>query len=583
MNRAKTFASTVASAIATLVLLCMPMVAHAFSAFEDGSPSKPYRIGNCAQLQSINSNLSAHYVLVRDIDCSATTFNTIASSGAFTGTLDGRSHTVRNIDISGNGLFGATNGATIKNIRLDSGSVSDRALVGSFVSEASNTLFDNVHSSLTIDAASNTSLAGAGVYVGGIAAFINTGSIIRNSSYSGTMSGNTYVGGLVGNTDPSGTDSIIDSYSTGTLELKTLNIPPLPQTPVYSAGVLGASFTTTQLTRVYSSMTITIDDDAVYIGGVHGLGANTTITDSFSAATLVNTTGTYIGALTATNPAVSGSYYDSTLSGGRSCSGTGAVSCTGQSDSDYFKNNSTNAPFNSWDFTNVWRTTSEYPELRSLEAFDAAAVLPNGGDANGDATDDVYQDTVASAKNNSGVWSTVELTGGSCTVDDASAYDPNTGALDVAFHSALETMTAFNAYCDTPGSSVQVTIIFDKVYDTTGAQLRQYNPTTNSYKTITGATFGTRSIGGTPKTTVTYTLTDGGAYDTDGVADGRIMDPVAFGTAVPATTTTTSGAVRAPSTGVAPASTAVEHIVALFAVIALLGGLRVYHREKVPA
>ncbi|NDC31833.1 MAG: hypothetical protein EBZ58_13075 [Bacteroidetes bacterium] len=72
--------------------------------------------------------------------------------------------------------------------------------------------------------------------------------------------------------------------------------------------------------------------------------------------------------------------------------------------------------------------------------------------------------------------------------------------------------------------TVTVTIIYDKQYSS--PMLRYYNPITGAYSMVNGATYGTKTIGGITKTTVTYDLTDGGSLDSDGLANGIIKDPV---------------------------------------------------------
>jgi hypothetical protein len=38
----------------------------------DGTVENPYQVSTCQQLQDINQHLDAHYILINDIDCSAT-------------------------------------------------------------------------------------------------------------------------------------------------------------------------------------------------------------------------------------------------------------------------------------------------------------------------------------------------------------------------------------------------------------------------------------------------------------------------------------------------------------------------------
>ena len=57
-----------------LTVFFVSILAVGISAFAvgDGSSGNPYQITNCVQLQEMNNNLNAYYVLMNDIDCSDT-------------------------------------------------------------------------------------------------------------------------------------------------------------------------------------------------------------------------------------------------------------------------------------------------------------------------------------------------------------------------------------------------------------------------------------------------------------------------------------------------------------------------------
>lgn len=517
-----------------VIALCAlrPIPVAAFSAYGDGTSGSPYRISTCSQLQEIGSALTAYYVVVRDIDCSGGTFSHM---GTFSGTLDGQNHTIDNLNIDSDGLFTHVNGGTIKNLKIASGSVSSTGYLGSFAGRATDATFSNVHSAMTITA------GGGGAYAGGITGSLSGTTSVTKSSFSGSLTSDAYSGGIVGAMWDAGT-SVTDSFVDGSVTAQS----------VYVGAAIGAIFNGT-VNRVYSSATLDAGGHD-YVGGLVG-DDQTTLSNSFGASTITNLGGATHGliGLHAGGTYVN-DYFDTYLAGTGTCGNTGG-SCTAVNASNatpnYFKNNTTNGPLSTWDFVNVWATTTGYPTLRALANFASPTGVPNSGDANGDGTADAYQPTVASVANSSNVWSTIELASGSgCTVENPQAYDAASAKTDNGFTSPLSTMTAFDLYCAASGGSATVTIVYDKLYDTSGALLRFYNPTTNSYRTVSGATFGTRTVGGTQKTTVTYTITDGGVYDTDGAADGIIHDPVGFAAA-----TTSSGAnstANAPNTGVAP-------------------------------
>jgi len=118
-----------------LLLILLFSLATPASAFAggDGSVDDPYKISNIYELQAINDDLDAHYVLINDIDASETRewnegtgFEPVGEyeTNPFTGTFDGQNHTIAGLHIErpegimGTGLFDYTQDAVIENIRL---------------------------------------------------------------------------------------------------------------------------------------------------------------------------------------------------------------------------------------------------------------------------------------------------------------------------------------------------------------------------------------------------------------------------------------------------------------------------------
>ena len=99
-------ASTITGVLPGLMFgLVVPFAGSQAFAFTggDGSAADPYQISTCAELQKMQNDLSAHYVLVNDIECNVYPFNTGSgfspigtSSTPFTGSLDGRNYKIRN-------------------------------------------------------------------------------------------------------------------------------------------------------------------------------------------------------------------------------------------------------------------------------------------------------------------------------------------------------------------------------------------------------------------------------------------------------------------------------------------------------
>ena len=527
------------------------MSALAFSAYGAGTVGSPYRIATCAQLSEIDNDLSANYVLVANIDCAGGSFAALAGGADFTGTLNGNSHTIKNLNITGNGLFNQVTGATIKNLYLQSGSISGSVYAGSIIGIDHGATLINVHSALTIV---------GDVYAGGLVGLSYNDLSISNSSYSGLMTGSVFSGGLVGLIYDTGTNLITDSYFDGTYTLVGQTLPV--SSPSYSnGGIVGLMYGGT-IANSYVAGNINYDNSAETVGGLVGLTNNGVFNNNFSSVAINGVSGVRIGALFGdfytggpNTSARTGNYFDEYVTNTSGvCAGLdeGSGECTainiGNVDANFLKNNSTNGPFGSWDFSTIWQTSSGYPKLRSFASF-ADAAVPNSGDANGDGTQDSYQPNVTSLPNSDYVWSTIEVPFSSeCSVDQAMWSDPSFLKSDTGYSLLLKTMTGFSLYCSTPGATVPVTIIYDKLYDTSKAVLRHFNNVTNTYSTIQGAVFGTRTVGGVVKSIVSYDITDGGSFDTDGLSNGVIVDPV-----VPSVLAVTS--IGSPNTGLGRVNT----------------------------
>ena len=286
------FLLTALTSFSLISSLFIPSLAFAYSGYGVGTQSNPYLISSCQQLQDINQNLAGYYVLVSNVDCSGFNFSSVGNLAAmFSGQLDGGSHTILNlVPADGSfaiGLFGATNGAVIKNLKLDGGTLSIsplNAYVGGVVGFAQNTTLMNVHSNQTI----NSNSYG---YLGGLVGILYSNDTITESSFSGNLSGtntDSYTGGIAGLIFDSAT-SINNSYTTGTIS---------PPTGGYSiGGIVGSNFVGGTIANVYSTVTFSADGISG-AGGLIGLDdANGgRLENSFAAATITGA-GTGVGAL----------------------------------------------------------------------------------------------------------------------------------------------------------------------------------------------------------------------------------------------------------------------------------------------
>lgn len=177
-----------------------------------------------------------------------------------------------------------------------------------------------------------------------------------------------------------------------------------------------------------------------------------------------------------------------------------------------------------------------------------------GLDGNGDGTPDWQQAAVATKLHSSlGTSMTLQLVGGTAGCSQIDRYE-------TTLESALSSQDAsrsypvgfasFEATCITPGGSADIEWILDQAYNTANWSLQKYLAASGAYVQIPGAIFETRSIAGTPRTIVRFSIVDGGQFDADGTVNGRIVDPSGPGVS---SSTSTAGGATLPKTGQATA------------------------------
>ncbi len=189
------------------------------TALGTGTLSDPYQITSWEQLQAINGVLSSYFILMNDLNSTTVGFDTYASINAnggagwvpigdgttiFTGSFDGQGHLIADLYISGTanyqGLFGDIGSGGVIKNIGVNGSVSGSSYVGGLVGNNVGTITNSY---------STGSVSGDN-YIGGLAGY-NYGTI-TNSYSTGSVSGN-HVGGLVG----INYGTITNSYSTGSV------------------------------------------------------------------------------------------------------------------------------------------------------------------------------------------------------------------------------------------------------------------------------------------------------------------------------------------------------------------------------
>lgn len=292
-------------------------------------------ITSCEELQNISIGSTGEYVLSGNIDCSSiANFTPIES---FSGTLDGQNHTIDNLTINrpddgGVALFKSFDvGITVTNINLTNVNITGLngvgCIIGSSITSAMS-LLNKVNCSGNI--------TGSSTDVGGLIGFINYARV-TNSSFSGTVDGTgaDSVGGLIGVLANEGPADIImtDSYFNGSI-FGNSNI----------GGLIGYEYCfgdspTCTISRCYTTGTITTTGSQV--GGLLGSANSLSITDSFT--TSQSDSEEYLYLVGNSGGTITNSFDATTLG------------------ADYFENNNTVDPLPVWDFTDIWKTTSNYP------------------------------------------------------------------------------------------------------------------------------------------------------------------------------------------------------------------------------
>ncbi|MEQ9374005.1 MAG: PKD domain-containing protein [Imperialibacter sp.] len=186
-----------------------------FSGNGAGTEGDPYQITTPAQLDEIREYLTAHFILMNDIDLTTATgdesggfwnggegWQPIAAvtinvniTTPFSGSLDGDEHTITGLYINRPcqdyvGLFGYVNSGAVKNLTLSDVDVTGRERTGALVSLLYDTegLVENAHV-----AGSVTGTA----YTGGMTGQIYNGTVTQSSS-TVAVEGTNQVGGLIG-------------------------------------------------------------------------------------------------------------------------------------------------------------------------------------------------------------------------------------------------------------------------------------------------------------------------------------------------------------------------------------------------
>jgi len=347
----------------------------------DGSSSDPYQINSCLQLQLISNAPAKSYVLMSNIDCSET-INWNNGKGfmpifGFTGEyFDGRNHTIQDLfidrnDIANVALFSVLpNGSFIKNVALKGGSITNRwsdefmggGTAASLVAFSTGNI-SNASSSVNIFGYDSNS-------IGGLVGRNYNGSSLVSASSSGSVIGTSEQGVRAGGLTSSNDGTIVDSYSTSpvTVEITGNNVAFAT-----CGGIAGDAFDS-EISRSYSTGVVTCPGTNYTSGGLVGTSQNAYFENNFTSSVIDRTFAGHLGSVVGQDTSGSypqryiNNYFDAGLANSNECVSFASDLCTGvnagSTQPNYFKNSNTNAPLNTWDFTNTWLQNSSYPILR---------------------------------------------------------------------------------------------------------------------------------------------------------------------------------------------------------------------------
>jgi hypothetical protein len=292
-------------------------------------------IGSYAEFQliSTSANLSKKYKQETSLDLMSETWAPIGTqTSQFTGEYDGGEYEITNLMVSVTtsnvGLFGYATNATLRNIRLVSGTINGGAYVGGICGQADgSTSITNAHSGVTVTG-TTSNVGGICGQIGGattITSCRNTGNVKSTA----TANGNGYVGGIAGNlagTTPKIKDcdnsGEVEGYSyTGgiagfstatTAEITACrNSGTIRTGRNQSGGIVGQNEGSKTLTVTACYNTGAVNNSGPgYTGGIIGqLSSGSTLTACFSTGTVTGSDPNYIGLICGQNGATITSSY----------------------------------------------------------------------------------------------------------------------------------------------------------------------------------------------------------------------------------------------------------------------------------
>ncbi|WP_082807065.1 YDG domain-containing protein [Collimonas pratensis] len=433
------------------------------TAASSGDGSLQGTLGNLAGYYALGSDINAAATSAWNSGAGFTPIGT--GSTLFSGTFDGLGHTISGLAVTpgasgtGRGLFGESSGV-IRNVGLvggsvavtgsnytgqlagfNSGAISNSYATGSVSASGPTTsvgglvgwnqggtisrsyatgtvnggaasisvggLLGGLQGGTVSDSYATGNVTGASSSVGGLVGYAygapGITSLIINSHATGSVSGASYVGGLLGsNYGFTGSARVSNSYATGSVS-GTSAVGGLVGHNYGAVASGGAPAGNPVIDNSYATGSVTGTAGASFVGGLVGNntgggGLGGTVTNSFSTGSVSAGAGSIsVGGLIGNNSGgagiVTGSFWDKTSSGqATSDGGTGMTTANMQNQANFTSSTTANGNLNpAWDFSGTWIMSGGYPLLLSgmtaltvsannaTSTFNGAAYASNNG------------------------------------------------------------------------------------------------------------------------------------------------------------------------------------------------------------
>jgi hypothetical protein len=319
-----------------------------------GTESDPYVLTTAQDLQAIANDAAAHYELGADIDASATADwnggNGFAPIADFSGTLDGRNHTITGLtidrpDSAGAGLFENVLRGTIERLSLEGVDIVGGDLGGGVAGMNQEGTVRNV----SVDGSVTASLLAGGV----VGNHVEGATLSATTSAAEVTSTRGSAGGVVAQSTHS---TIEESAATGSVTTDA-NI---------AGGLVAICRAQSEIANAYATADVTSAGAAGGLAGV--VSEEATVSKTYAAGSVsgVELSGGLVAL--ADGGFVTESYWDQELTGhpGAGDHNT-AIEITGLPTAD-MRGESAAETMSALDFGTTWTTVADgYPALRALE------------------------------------------------------------------------------------------------------------------------------------------------------------------------------------------------------------------------